>query len=260
VIIILYSKQAIVSNLWEETKPVKYFIDQLNLGKSNSPALAQEIETLIMNTFNRPLSVKGISESFFRSREFGDKSVILFGLKEFRAKQVWTLLSVVVEDAALITRATSVNNNILYLISTLPEVQRATLAEKHEYLKDYLAADTLFKNEQMNNIVVEKKLDLLSGYFMTSGYLEVERYNLKQLNYIPTYNKGRIIEYTNGMYTQLPFSKYQALKFFFRDSQYLKFGVPYGHTNMDYEILPLKDLIIKMETVQRVLILAQNQK
>jgi hypothetical protein len=239
---------------------VKYFIDQLNLGKSYSPALAQEIETLIMNTFNQPLSGKGISQSFFRTRELGDKSVILFGLKEFRVKQVWTLLSVVVEDAALITRATNLNNNILYLISTLPEVQRAALAEKHEYLKDYLAADTLFKNEQMKNIVVEKKLDLLSGYFMTSGYLEVERYNVKQLNYIPTYNKGRIIEYTNGMYTQLPFSKYQALKFFFRDSQYFKFGVPYGHTNMDYEILPLKDLMIKMETVQRVLILAQNQK
>ena len=272
IIIVIYDNQAIVSNLWGENQfgkmPVSYFINQLDVDKSDLLTL----KPFILNAMNRPLRTKGLTETFYLSQECGfeNKSVIVFGIKELRGKQVLALLSVVLVDTAEIKGATNVNNSISNLILMIPAVKLAELSEKNEIIKDYLAANSLFKMHKVENIILEENLDLLSGYLLTNGYLEVERYNVNMLmgNKIKTLgnidglytNNIRAFDYINGMYTQFPFSEYKALKFFFRDSQYFKFGVPYGHRDMDFEMLPLKQVIIKLEKVHSLLARSVHQK
>ncbi len=153
----------------------------------------------LLNLIDRPTDENQI---FLDSGQFGDKTVGFYVVQQqYPIKR--TIISVIIEDTSLISRANDLEKKISNLISRIPEKKLFSVAENNIDLKHYLNLNSLLNMKgymffHYKALFTERKLSFIETYVVTKGELHVVSYFLNQNDpFDPAPNRFSI--YTNYM-------------------------------------------------------------
>jgi hypothetical protein len=192
----------------------------------------------LLNIIDRPFGKTDEPQIFLDSAQFGDNFVGFYIVQQ-QDPINRTVISMMIEDMSLISRANYLEKKISNLISTIPEKKLFSVAEKNIDLKHYLNLNSLLNMKgymffHWKALFTERKLSFIETYFVTKGELHVVSYSLNQNDPFDPADSYR--PYTN-------FTK----KLFANALLYLKFG-----TNEEVrQILGFAMVLIACEQVAR---------
>src|ERR1700734_189303 len=150
----------------------------------------------------RPFGKTDESQIFLDSAQFGDNSVGFYVVQQQHPINR-TVISMIIEDTSLISRANYLEKKISNLISRIPEKKLFYVAENNIDLKNYLNLNSLLNMKgymffHYKALFTERKLSFIETYVVTKGELHVVSYFLNQNDpFDPTPNRLSI--YTNYM-------------------------------------------------------------